>query len=169
MRRTVPVTFCVHPCGMHHSGVRWDKTVWRRLLLGLLVLWLSVHSAKRKNAEACVLSVCRSAYHLNGKSGYSGENSNGTVHYQSQASSREKAKILPALTQSHIFCFQFEKIPVQHFTANFHWNFLPNVFGQMTNISVQMKASYVPLNSQVKSFIVNKIDMKFFCVVQNNF
>lgn len=41
--------------------------------------------------------------------------------------------------------------------------------GQMTNISVQMKASYVPLNSQVKSFIVNKIDMKFFCVVQNNF
>lgn len=39
----------------------------------------------------------------------------------------------------------------------------------MTNISVQMKASYVPLNSQVKSFIVNKIDMKFFYVVQNNF
>lgn len=39
----------------------------------------------------------------------------------------------------------------------------------MTNISVQMKASYVPLNSQVKSFIVNKIDMNFFCVVQNNF
>ena len=43
------------------------------------------------------------------------------------------------------------------------------VFGQMTNTSVQMKASYVPLNSQVKSFIVNKIDMKFFCAVQNNF
>ena len=43
------------------------------------------------------------------------------------------------------------------------------VFGQMTNISVQMKASSVPLNFQLKSFILNKIDMKFFCVVQNNF
>ena len=79
------------------------------------------------------LLVCRSAYHLNGKSGYSAENSNGTIHYQSQASSREKAKNLPVLvhgtTQSHIFCFQFEKIPVQHFTANFHGNFLPNAPG----------------------------------------
>lgn len=157
------------------------------------MLWHSVHSAKRKNAEACVLSVCRSAYHLNGKSGYSGENSNGTVHYQSQASSREKAKILPALLNPIFSVFSSKKyqynISRQIFTVIFYqmlqiaafnmqrlvnwgrrrrgerWQF----FGQMTNISVQMKASYVPLNSQVKSFIVNKIDMKFFCVVQNNF
>lgn len=100
------------------SKVRQDGVAaftWASLCFDFPFIQLS-----EKNAEACVLSVCRSAYHLNGKSGYSGENSNGTVHYQSQASSREKAKILPAVTQSHIFCFQFEKIPVQHFTANFH-------------------------------------------------